>query len=264
MLPEAAAIRQDGRGRRLVVVSNRIADGLPNAASSGGLAVGIQAALKTNGGIWFGWSGEVREDPEAEPALTRSGNVTYAKVDLRRQDYEEYYNGFANRVLWPLFHYRPDLVDFRRDDLAGYLRVNRQFAEQLAPLLQPNDLVWVHDYHLMALGEELRRVGVEHPLGFFLHTPFPPRELVRLLPNHAALMRAMCAFDLVGFQTESDLEGIRLLSRARDGRPRARPQWDRRERAPAARRRLPDRHRCRRGRHPGGAIGRQPSRQAAL
>ena len=193
--------------RRLVVVSNRVAGG-PGAATSGGLAVGIEAALRANGGVWFGWSGEIGEDADVRPAISTSGNVTYAKLDLPRQDFEQYYNGFANRVLWPLFHYRPELVDFRRDDLAGYSRVNRRFAAELAPLLRPDDLVWVHDYHLMSLGDELRRLGVEQPIGFFLHTPFPPSELVRNLPNHAALMRSMCAYDLVGFQTESDLDGF--------------------------------------------------------
>jgi len=204
--------------QRLVVVSNRIAGGA-GAAMSGGLAVAIQAALKANGGIWFGWSGEIAESPAPAPILSRQGNVTYAKLDLQRLDYDGYYNGFANRVLWPLFHYRPDLVDFRREDLAGYRRVNAQFAAQLAPLLQPGDLVWIHDYHLMTLGEELRALGVEHPIGFFLHTPFPPSELFRMLPNHAALMRALCACDLVGFQTDSDLDGFRsYIEREAGGR----------------------------------------------
>ena len=211
--------RVEAPARRLVVVSNRIAGG-PGAAMSGGLAVGIEAALRARGGVWFGWSGEIGDAAGARPVLSTSGNVTYAKLDLPRQDFEEYYNGFANRVLWPLFHYRPDLVDFRRDDLVGYDRVNRRFAAELAPLLLPDDLVWVHDYHLMPLGDELRKLGVEQPIGFFLHTPFPPSELVRALPNHAALMRAMCAYDLIGFQTESDLDGFcSYLEREHRGRP---------------------------------------------
>ena len=193
---------------RLVVVSNRIAAGPPAGQLSGGLAVAVEAALRASGGIWFGWSGEITETPAATPALQRSGPITFAKVDLTRQDYEEYYAGFANRVLWPLFHFRPDLVDFRRDHYAGYLRVNEGFARQLAPLLRPDDVVWVQDYHLMTLAQELRKLGVTVPVGFFLHTPFPPSELFRTLPPHAALMRAMCSFDLVGFQTESDRDGF--------------------------------------------------------
>jgi trehalose 6-phosphate synthase len=191
---------------RLVVVSNRIATG---GSATGGLAVAVLAALKRSGGIWFGWSGEVLQGTPGPPALVEADHLTYATLDLARRDYEEYYNGFANRVLWPLFHFRPDLVEFQRADLAGYLRVNRQFATHLAPLLRPDDLVWAHDYHLLFLGEELRRLGVEQPLGFFLHTPFPAAEVFRVLPNHSALARALCAYDLVGFQTENDLNGFR-------------------------------------------------------
>src|SRR6185437_5208438 len=125
-----------------------------------------------------------------------------------RQDFDEYYNGFANRVLWPLFHYRPGLIDYQRSDHAGYMRVNRQFAGHLAALLRPTDLIWVHDYHLLPLGDELRRLGVEQPIGFFLHTPFPAAEVFRILPNHSKLIRAMCAYDLIGFQTENDCQGF--------------------------------------------------------
>ena len=194
---------------RLVVVSNRVAVADPSGRSAGGLAVSILAALKRSGGIWFGWSGEVRDAPPVAAELGAGDEITYARLDLARRDYEQYYNGFANRVLWPLFHYRPDLIEFQRNDFAGYMRVNRQFAAHLAPLLKPNDLVWVHDYHLMPLGDELRRMGMQQPIGFFLHTPFPAAEVFRILPTHAKLMRAMCAYDLVGFQTENDLTGFR-------------------------------------------------------
>jgi trehalose 6-phosphate synthase len=194
-------------GRRLVVISNRIAIGA-GAAAAGGLAVGISAALRNSGGVWFGWSGDVVDVPSTAPKVMVDGAVTYATVDLARQDYEEYYNGFANRVLWPLFHYRPDLTNFQRADLDGYLRVNRQFAAQLAPLLRPDDLVWVHDYHLLALGDELRKLGAAQPIGFFLHTPFPASEIFRMLPCNTVLMRALCAYDVVGFQTGTDLAGF--------------------------------------------------------
>ncbi len=194
---------------RLVVVSNRVAMADPGGKSTGGLAVGILAALKRSGGIWFGWSGEVSDVPPDSAEIVRNDEITYATLDLARTDYEQYYNGFANRVLWPLFHFRPGLVDYQRADFAGYLRVNRQFAAHLAPLLRPNDLIWVHDYHLMPLADELRRLGVRLPIGFFLHTPFPSAELFRTLPCHGELMRAMCAYDLVGFQTSGDLAGFR-------------------------------------------------------
>ncbi|HEY3911925.1 MAG TPA: alpha,alpha-trehalose-phosphate synthase (UDP-forming) [Stellaceae bacterium] len=200
--------RGGAANRRLVVVSNRVAaeDGKPD---SGGLAVAIRAALESSGGIWFGWSGEVApEEADAEPAVTARGPLTYATLDLSRRDFDEYYLGFANRVLWPLFHFRGSLVDYTRRDLAGYLRVNRRFARALAPMLLPQDLVWVHDYHLIPLGRELRRLDTSQPIGFFLHTPFPPAELLRVLPCHRDLVEALCAYDLIGFQTKSDLHGF--------------------------------------------------------
>ena len=194
---------------RLVVVSNRVAMADPGGKSSGGLAIGILAALKRSGGIWFGWSGEVTDETPAAAEIVHSRDITYGTLDLARNDYDQYYNGFANRVLWPLFHYRAGLIDFKRDDFSGYLRVNEQFARHLAPLLKPGDVIWVHDYHLMPLGAALRALGVEQPIGFFLHTPFPAAEVLRILPPHATLMRSLCTYDLVGFQTEIDLNGFR-------------------------------------------------------
>ncbi|HEV2100412.1 MAG TPA: trehalose-6-phosphate synthase, partial [Stellaceae bacterium] len=193
--------------RRLVIISNRVAaeNGKPD---SGGLAVAIRAALESSGGIWFGWNGQVEEKADAEPELTAHGPLTSATVGLSRRDFEEYYLGFANRVLWPLFHFRGSLVEYSRHDLAGYLRVNRRFARTLAPMLLPQDLVWVHDYHLIPLGRELRRLDHSQPIGFFLHTPFPPAELLRVLPNHRELVESLCAYDLIGFQTKSDLQGF--------------------------------------------------------
>jgi trehalose 6-phosphate synthase len=194
-------------GRRLVVVSNRVAVDSENHGS-GGLAVAIRAALEDSGGIWFGWSGKVEVSPRDEPDLVTRGLVTYATVDLSQRDFDEYYLSFANRVLWPLFHLRAGLVDYSRRDFVGYTRVNRQFAHSLAPMLRPRDLVWVHDYHLIPLGRELRRLDHGHTLGFFLHTPFPPAEMLRVLPNHRELAESLCAYDLIGFQTKSDAHGF--------------------------------------------------------
>src|SRR5690242_15081709 len=194
------------KSRRLVIVSNRVAVAGPGNSAAGGLAVAILAALRDRGGMWFGWSGQVSDTPPSAPEIVQGEGFTYATLDLARQDFDEYYNGFANRVLWPLFHYRPGLIDYQRSDHAGYMRVNRQFAGHLAALLQPSDLIWVHDYHLLPLGDELRRLGVKQPIGFFLHTPFPAAEVFRILPNHSKLIRAMCAYDLIGFQTENDRE----------------------------------------------------------
>lgn len=193
---------------RLVVVSNRVA--IPNEQSTGtgGLAVALREALQENGGLWFGWSGNIGEDTSAEPSIVEEGPVTYATLDLSEKDHDEYYNGFANRTLWPLFHYRIDLADFNRQDYAGYLRVNTNFAERLLPLLRPDDDIWVHDYHFIPFASELRRLGVKNRIGFFLHTPFPALEIFLTLPSHERLARSLCAYDLVGFQTQNDLRAF--------------------------------------------------------
>jgi trehalose 6-phosphate synthase len=123
--------------RRLVAVSNRVTSTGGAKPDSGGLAVAIRSALQESGGVWFGWSGEVVEEPTDEPGIAVDGPLTFATLDLSRRDYDEYYIGYANRVLWPLFHYRSELVEFSRRYLAGYLRVNQMFARKLAPMLCP-------------------------------------------------------------------------------------------------------------------------------
>ena len=192
---------------RLVVVSNRVAP-VKGKATAGGLAVAVLAALRASGGLWFGWSGEVSQSPTTTPALFHVGRVTYALVDLSTEDYDEYYNGFANRCLWPLFHYRADLASFDRRFYAGHLRVNAMMARELAPLLEADDLVWVHDFHLISLGQELRRLGSRHRIGFFLHIPFPAAEVLTVLPSHREIVAALFAYDLVGFQTSDSLRAF--------------------------------------------------------
>ena len=188
---------------RLVVVSNRVAS-VRDPSRAGGLAVALLDALRRTGGVWFGWSGEVSQVERRDPKLQRHGALTVATLDLTPDDYEDYYNGFANSTLWPLFHYRLDLATFDREHYQGYLKVNRRFAHALLPLLEPEDHLWIHDYHLIACGDELRRMGCRHPMGFFLHTPFPAREVIAALPTHDVLVRALFAYDVVGFQTDRD------------------------------------------------------------
>ena len=191
---------------RLVVVSNRIAD--PRKTAAGGLAVALGSALAATGGLWFGWSGRtVRSGDGGEGALQqqRAGNVTLATVDLAQADHDAYYLGYSNGVLWPVFHNRLDLADFDRGDIDGYRRVNRLFAQRLAPLLAPDDLVWIHDYHLIPLAAELRALGCRQRMGFFLHIPLPPPLLLAAIPQHEWLVRSLFAYDLLGFQSQTDL-----------------------------------------------------------
>jgi trehalose 6-phosphate synthase len=154
--------------------------------------------------VWFGWSGNVvPADKVITQTIERSGTA-YVVTDLSEENYQEYYNGFANRVLWPILHYRLDLAEFSRRDLSGYRRVNAHFANQLHELIRPDDVIWVHDYHLIPLAKMLRDRGHHNRIGFFLHVPFPPPEILTALPNHEWLIPQLTAYDLVGFQTEND------------------------------------------------------------
>jgi trehalose 6-phosphate synthase len=193
---------------RVVIVSNRVSPASGAQSNQGGLAIAMQATLDRDRAMWFGWSGEVVDSSPGPPRLSHEGRTTRALLDLPRDDYERYYGGFSNRALWPLFHYRIDLSDFDYEDYAGYRRVNEEFARNLVPLLNPDDVIWVHDYHLIPLGEFLRGHGVSQKIGFFLHTPFPVPEILTTLPVHEDLVRALTAYDLVGFQTENDLRAF--------------------------------------------------------
>jgi len=190
---------------RLVVVSNRVSD--PDGGKSpGGLAVGVLDALRENGGLWFGWSGEVGDDTEVR--LQDRGKIQLATTDLSATEYDGYYQGFANQLLWPTLHYRIDLARYDAAQLATYLEVNLRFARQLLPLLRPDDTIWIHDYHLIPLAAKLRRLGVDNRIGFFLHTPCPPAGVLTTIPGHADLLPRLLHCDLVGFQTEDDRQAF--------------------------------------------------------
>jgi trehalose 6-phosphate synthase len=196
---------------RLIVISNRVS--APKARSAagaqGGLSVALQAALREYRGLWFGWSGEKTDHFTGQISMQREEGVTTATIDLEEQDVEEYYNGYANRTLWPLFHYRIDLAEYDRSFGSGYERVNQRFAETVAPLIEPEDLVWVHDYHLIPLGQQLRQMGLKNKIGFFLHIPWPPTRLLVSLPFHERLVHSLLDYDLIGFQNEEWLESFR-------------------------------------------------------
>ncbi len=195
---------------RLVAVSNRVT--LPRRGTApGGLATGLLAAMKAQGGLWFGWSGEIAEVPDGQLETVRREGVTYATLDLAREDFDGYYLGFCNGVLWPLFHYFPE--NYRHEDAhyERYLAVNQKFASTLLPMLRPDDLIWVHDFHLLPLARKLREAGATQPMGLFLHIPFPHVEMLRVLPVYGELVSAMLDYDLIGFQTTSDLVAFRSV-----------------------------------------------------
>ncbi len=199
---------------RLVIVSNRVPIPGDRNPAAGGLAVGLADAL-TEGSLWFGWSGRRASTTSEHPAIVSAHGVTYATIDIAEIDYRHYYTGFANGALYPLLLYRLGLMSFRQEDYAGYRTVNRAFATVLAPLLRPDDMIWVHDYQLFAVGHELRACGVEQRIGFFLHTPFVPPPLFCALPRAVELLEALCACDVIGFHThdyrEAFLQCVRVL-----------------------------------------------------
>lgn len=200
--------RRPPGGGRLVVVSNRVAD-LTAAHQSGGLAVAVGEALTESGGIWFGWSGDISPQAHTDaPSIQRVGDVCSVTVALTPEEHEGYYLGFANRCLWPLFHYRLDLADMKAGAEQAYLAVNERFAKEVAALLEPDDTVWVHDYQLIPLAAYLRKEGTTGPIGFFLHIPFPSPEIFAALPDHQSFARTLFACDLVGFQTVRDRENF--------------------------------------------------------
>ena len=188
---------------RLVIVSNRVPLPSERGPRAGGLAVALADALRP-GSLWFGWSGRRSAAADTHAAhLQQADGITYATVDLTEHDYRTFYLHFANGALWPLLHFRLGLLNFHREDYDGYIAVNRRFAEALKPLLRPDDLIWVHDYHLFPLAEALRALGVGNRIGFFLHTPFVPPALLHALPRADELLRALCAYDVIGFHTRT-------------------------------------------------------------
>lgn len=196
---------------RVVLISNRVVD-LSKAAQAGGVAVVMADILRAHGGFWFGWNGAIADESVVRTTpvkITRSkGRGEIATVPLSDDEHREYYLGYSNSVLWPVFHNRLDLAQFDAGFYARYREVNERFADALLPLLEPDDILWVHDYHLIPFAEALRRRGVENAIGFFLHIPVPPWQTFLAIPEHRELARALSAYDLVGLQTKADVANL--------------------------------------------------------
>lgn len=164
--------------------------------------------MRAHPGLWFGWNGQTTSHPVGPTMLRRDG-ITYASISYDAQEYRDFYLGFCNTTLWPLLHSFAEALPYRATQYAAYKRMNQRYARELAPLLQPDDLIWVHDYHLLELGQELRKAGCRQPSGLFLHTPFPTPDVLSALPGYRQLLLAMLTYDLVGFQTEADEDAFR-------------------------------------------------------
>ncbi|HTW27319.1 MAG TPA: trehalose-6-phosphate synthase [Acetobacteraceae bacterium] len=206
---------------RLVVVSNRVP--VPGSGGqAGGLAVALEGLMQRHGGLWFGWSGQVADNP-GTLHVTEAEGVRYCTVDLTQDEHDRYYTGFSNSVLWPLLHSMPELLQYDRRDGAVYRHVNERLVECLAPQLRPTDMIWVHDYHLMAMPALLRARGVIAPVGYFLHIPFPSPDVLGMLPEAGQLLRDLLAADLLGFQTDNDVENFTLAAQRLAGATRLAP-----------------------------------------
>lgn len=192
---------------RLIVVSNRVPCQNSHQPLAGGLTRGLEDALRQSESVWFGWSGELEDNTDVLN-LQRKGNITFATVPLCRKDYDQYYCGFANSLLWPTFHYRIDLARYDSQHYATYRQVNERFARKLRSLLKPDDLIWVHDYHFIPFARCCRKLGIENRIGFFLHIPFPVAEIFGTIPCGDELMSDLAEYDILGFHTDAYREAF--------------------------------------------------------
>ncbi len=207
---------------RLVVVSNRVPT--PGSGTqAGGLAVALAGLMAQRGGLWFGWSGTVSSDNQVQSHV--DGSVQYATIDLTENEHDRYYNEFSNSTLWPLLHSMPELMTFDRRNTLVYRAVNERMAGSLAPMLRQNDMIWIHDYHLMAMPAMLRARGITAPIGFFLHIPFPSADMLASVPEAGALIRDLVAADLIGFQTQNDVENFAEAAHRLAGATRLTGGW---------------------------------------
>ena len=193
---------------RLVVVSNRVPAPSAAGAQAGGLAVALESLMESRGGLWFGWSGRIAENPSDTPRRLDAGPVRFATLDLSTEEHERYYNEFANSTLWPLLHSMHQMMTFDRRNAIIYRAVNQRFTDSLVPMLAPGDMIWIHDYHLMCMPAMLRAQGVTAPVGFFLHIPFPSPDVLSSVPEAGTLVRDLLDADLIGFQTQDDLDNF--------------------------------------------------------
>jgi trehalose 6-phosphate synthase len=177
---------------------------------TGGLAAALLPVVEKSGAIWVGSSGRVRDGNQKEPfaEVEALGAGALAMLDLPAAHYGGYYEGFANSALWPALHSRADLIRASEDDYTSYREVNAFMARALLRFRKEDSVFWIQDYHFLALGAELRDLGIDKPIGFFLHTPWPARAVIEGVPHHRELIEAMLAYDLIGFQTEEDCENF--------------------------------------------------------
>ncbi|PYJ25868.1 MAG: trehalose-6-phosphate synthase [Verrucomicrobia bacterium] len=213
---------------RLIVVSNRLPFALDSAGedlwtvtpATGGLVSAVEPVLRERGGTWIGWPGTAGEIPQEPLAkATRYAGYKVVPVALSETERDEFYYGYSNEVIWPLFHDLQNFCNFEPAYWQAYKQVNERYADAIARCAQPNDFIWVHDYHLMYVAQALREQALSRKLRgltFFLHIPFPPYDIFSKLPQQQRLLRALLQFDLLGFQTRRDVRNfIQCVRRVR-------------------------------------------------
>ena len=192
--------------RRPILVSNRLPVTIgidPDTGeqtlthSVGGLVTGLRPLHESSGGLWVGYPGA---DP-SEEMRAQLAEHNLVPVDLDPKDYNDYYEGYSNDAIWPLFHYFTEFGSYDPEQFGAYRRVNQRFADVVSELAEPGDAVWVHDYHLMLLPRMLRERGLDVRIGFFLHIPFPADETFRILPQRVEILRGLLGADLIGMHT---------------------------------------------------------------
>ena len=201
---------------RLIVASNRLPVVLDAAgpgewrvkSAVGGLVTALLPVLRSHGGTWVGWPGVAGADDRTIArhldAFTEHEAFRFAAVPLSADEVKNFYRGFCNEIVWPLFHDLFTNCVFEPAYWSAYETVNRRFAEVIAGHAAPRDVIWVQDYHLMDVAAELRALGCGNRTGFFLHVPFPGPDIFLKLPWRDRIMRGLLAFNQLGFQSERD------------------------------------------------------------
>jgi trehalose 6-phosphate synthase/phosphatase len=212
-------VMRPSEDERILVVSNRLPltlqrteTGWATARSSGGLASAMNPFLRRGGGDWIGWAGdgEEQDNPERRAILVEWAEKERCfAVDLPEEVAAGFYEGYANQTLWPVFHNFPSLLRFDAKSWEAYVEANRIFANKVVQRYKPNDLIWVHDYHLMLLPQMLREKLPDAAIGFFLHIPFPSSEIFPVLPRREELLEGLIGADLLAFQTHGHLQQFR-------------------------------------------------------
>ena len=202
--------------KNLIIVSNRLPIALAKGENgrwqvkpgSGGLVTALAPILRNRGGLWVGWPGTTEGDGDTVKKLlhevANGAGYRFEPVMLTPEEVDRFYYGFSNEVLWPLFHDLQTRCNFEPDYWRAYQAVNRKFAQAVAGNIVNGDYIWIHDYHLMNVARELRKMGIHSKLAYFIHIPFPSPDLFVKLPWGIEILKSLLAYDLLGFQTHRD------------------------------------------------------------